>query len=260
MELFHRDLGGAGLPPLVVLHGLLGSSRNWQTAGRDLASRAHVLALDLRNHGASPHDPDCSYPAMVADVLAWLDRRDIGRTGLLGHSLGGKVAMALACRHPDRVARLAVADMAPKDYRGLARHPELAAMAALDLSTLRSRADAEARLTPDVPNWALRKFVTTNLDRDGDGRWRWAVNLEALRRSLPELEANPLAAEERYGGPALFVVGGRSPYVGEQDHAAIRSHFPAAKIEILPDSGHNPHMDAREDFARLVAAFLAGAD
>src|SRR5690606_9374454 len=104
-------------PPLVILHGLLGSSRNWQTAGKDLAERFHVAALDLRNHGSSPHADEMSYAAMMADVLAWMDARGLGRVTLLGHSMGRILAMLLACRHPERIERLIVVDIAPKDYR-----------------------------------------------------------------------------------------------------------------------------------------------
>ena len=104
--LSHRDLGGAGRPPLVLLHGMLGSSRNWQTTGRDLAEHCHVLAPDLRNHGMSPHAGSMRYDEMVADVLAWIEAQGLARATLLGHSMGGKVAMLLACRHPERVERL----------------------------------------------------------------------------------------------------------------------------------------------------------
>src|SRR4051812_5735190 len=112
LTLFHRDLGGAGNSPLVVLHGLLGSSRNWLTTGGDLAARYHVLALDLRNHGKSPHDDaPMDYETMMADVLAWLDAQGLGKVSMMGHSMGGKVAMHLACRHPERVERLIVVDI-----------------------------------------------------------------------------------------------------------------------------------------------------
>jgi esterase len=258
MELHFRDLGGAGRPPLVILHGILGSSRNWQSAGKDLAERAHVFALDLRNHGASPHGADAGYAAMTADVLGWLAARGLARVTLLGHSLGGKVAMRLACRRPDAVERLIVVDIAPKDYAGAGRHREFAAMNALDLAPLRSRAEAERRLEAAVPDWALRKFLTTNLDRDEAGRWRWTVNLPVLTAALRELEGNPLDASDRYGGPTLFVLGGRSPYVAPGEHGLITAHFPAARIETIPESGHNPHLEARAAFGRIVADFLGG--
>jgi esterase len=254
MGLQHRDLGGDG-PPLVILHGILGSSRNWQTAGRDLAARHHVLALDLRNHGGSPHDGEMTYPAMAADVLAWLEARGLERVALLGHSLGGKVAMLLACRHPERVERLIVVDIAPRDYAwGGRQRAEFAAMNGLDLGGLRSRAEAEQRLEAQVPDWAMRKFLVTNLECDGAGRWRWTVGLAALTEALPALEKNSLRPGDIFAGAALFITGGKSAYVTAADHAAIRRHFPAARIETLADCGHNPHMEARAAFVRLVLA------
>jgi len=252
MQLFHRDLGGAGRPPLVILHGILGSSRNWQTAGRDLAGWYHVVALDLRNHGQSPHAEEMTFEAMADDVLAWLDAQGLGRVTLLGHSLGGKVAMLIACRHPDRVEKLIVVDIAPKEYRGDAHRGEFEAMAELDLGRIHSRLEAEQSFAAKVPEMAMRKFLATNLERGTDGKWRWQIDLAALIASRPGLLKNPLRPEDRYAGPALFITGGRSAYVRSEDQAAIKLHFPAAKVDPIPESGHNPHMEARAVFVRLV--------
>lgn len=253
VQLFHRDLGGAGNPPLVILHGLLGSSRNWQTAGKDLAERYHVFALDLRNHGSSPHAPEMSYDALVADVLAWLDGRGLPRVALLGHSMGGKVAMRLACRQPQRVERLVVVDIAPKDYRWAAHRAEFAAMNELDLAHLASRAEAELRFEARVDDWAMRKFLATNLERTSDGRWRWQINLPVMTAALPELEANSLEADDRFGGPTLFVTGERSTYVSAEDHSTIRGHFPEVVFRAVAGAGHNPHMDRRVEFVQAVS-------
>lgn len=252
MQLFHRELGGAGKPPLIILHGLLGSSRNWQTAGRDLSDRWHVFALDLRNHGQSPHAEEMSYAAMGDDVLAWMDANGIERATVAGHSMGGKTAMRLACHRPERVERLIVVDIAPKDYRWVAHRAEFAAMNELDLAHLHSRAEAELKFEARVDDWAMRKFLTTNLAQDAEGRWRWQVNLPVLTRALPELEQNSLAAGDRFPGPTLFVTGGKSYYVQTPDEALIREHFPAARIEVIADSAHNPHMETRTEFVRLV--------
>jgi pimeloyl-ACP methyl ester carboxylesterase len=253
VALFHRDLGGAGEPPLVILHGMLGSSRNWQTAGRDLAANRRVYALDLRNHGQSPHADAMTYADMAADVAAWLDDRGIAQAELVGHSMGGKVAMLLACRQPARVARLVVVDIAPKDYHWPAHRAEFAAMNELDLRDLKSRAEAEMRMEGRIPDWAMRKFLATNLERAGTG-WRWQINLAALTAALPDLERNPLGPGDRFGGPALFLTGGKSAYVQPGDRSVILEHFPAAQIVTLPASGHNPHIDAREAFARALGA------
>lgn len=251
VKLEHRDLGGDG-PPLVLLHGMLGSSRNWQTAGRELAARYRVYALDLRNHGGSPHASEMTYPAMAADVLAWLDANGLSRTALLGHSMGGKVAMLLACRHPGRIGRLVVVDIVPKDYRWVGHRAEFTAMNQLALDDLRSRAEAEMRMEGLVPDYAMRKFLTTNLERSRAGRWTWTINLPVLTAALGILEKNPLSSEDRYDGPTRFILGGRSNYVQRADWPAAQAHFPRAEFVVLAESGHNPHMDARAAFAGAV--------
>ncbi len=250
--LFHRDLGGGGRPPLVILHGFLGSSRNWQTAGAALASRYHVCALDLRNHGRSPHAPEMTHGILAADVFAWMDAQGLARAAVLGHSLGGKVAMRMACRDSARVDRLIVVDIAPKAYPEYAQRIEVKAMTDLRLEDLASRAEAERRLEGSIKEWAMRKFLMTNLDHDAEGHWRWIVNLPVLAASLGSLVQDPLGVDDRYDGPALFILGGRSSFVAPEDHPKIRRHFPAARLEILSESGHNPHLEARERFVALV--------
>ena len=252
VALFHRDLGGSGEPPIVLLHGMLGSSRNWQVAGRELAASRRVFALDMRNHGFSPHSGEMTYDAMAADVAAWLDANGIKSAELVGHSMGGKVAMLLACRQPWRVGRLVVVDIAPKGYHWPAYRQEYAAMNAIDLETLRSRAQAEAQMESQVPEWSMRKFLTTNLERLDGGGWRWMVNLPVLSASIAEFERNPIAEADRFDGPALFIAGGRSRYVLPGDEATILRHFPSARIETIASSGHNPHIEARDAFVRAV--------
>jgi pimeloyl-ACP methyl ester carboxylesterase len=261
VELNARELGGAGKAPLVLLHGLLGSSRNWQKAGAGLAEAAggrNVWALDLRNHGKSPWSDTMSYEAMVADVLAWLDARGLGAVDLMGHSMGGKVAMVLACRHPERVRRLVVVDIAPRDYLSHGHRAEFAAMNELRLETLQSRGEAEMKMEGRVPDWGMRKFLTTNLERGEDGGWRWAVNLPVLTAVLPELERNPLNGDagEKFAGPTLFIRGGKSRYVREEDLAGIAKVFPASRVETIAAAGHNPHMETRAEFCAAVGEFL----
>jgi pimeloyl-ACP methyl ester carboxylesterase len=165
------------------------------------------------------------------------------------------------------VERLVVVDIAPRDYFWIAHRGEFAAMNELDLGRLQSRAEAELQFEARVPGLGMRRFLATNLERmergqgeraaggQGEcaaGGWRWIVNLPVLTAALPRLEKDSLAPDDRFTGPALFIVGGRSRYVEAADHEAIRRHFPAARIEVIAECGHNPHMDRREDFVRLV--------
>jgi len=257
--LAHRDFGGSGEPAVLILHGMLGSSRNWQTAGRDLAGHRRVFALDLRNHGLSPHSADMSYESMAADVLAWMDTHGIRRAEVIGHSMGGKVAMLLACRHPERVGHLVVVDIAPKNYQWKAHRDEFQAMNELGLGDLGSRAEAEARMEARVPSWAMRKFLVTNLERAQGGGWKWQVNLPPLTSALPELERNPLVAADRFLGETAFILGGKSNYVGPEDRPVILNHFPRAEIHVIEESGHNPHIEARAALVRLAAAAIGPA-
>ncbi len=193
-----------------------------------------------------------NYDDLVADVLAWMDERGMVRADFMGHSMGGKVAMVLACRYPERVNRLIVVDIAPKSYRSAGSRAEFAAMHEINLSELKSRTEAELKMETRVPDWGMRKFLTTNLERSDEGGWKWAINLSGITAALPELEDNPLAANDHFSGPTLFVLGGKSRYVTAEDHASIRTHFPVVDIETLPESGHNPHMQSREAFQRCT--------
>jgi esterase len=252
LDLASRELGGEGAAAIVVLHGLLGSSRNWQSAGAALAARGpRVVALDLRNHGESPWDDDCSFAAMAGDVAAWLRRADAGPVHLVGHSLGGKVAMRLAAEHPALVSRLTVVDIAPRAYPGRLR-VEFEAMRRLELGSLASRRDADAALADLVPDWALRQFILTNLGQDASGRWCWKVNRAALERALPELTGDSLLPGQSFGGPCRVIRGGRSDYVADGDLPGFAARFPALDVVTLPDSGHNPHFDARSGFVDAV--------
>jgi len=244
-------LGGKGRP-LLLLHGMLGSSRNWQTAGADLAAHYHTFALDLRNHGRSPHAESMTYEEMMADVVGWMDAQQIPRATFVAHSMGGKVAMLLACRQPARVERLVVVDIAPRNYFWPGHRASFAAMNELNLADLKSRAEAEMRFEARVPSWATRKFLTTNLERSEEGGWSWQINLPTITAALPELEKNPLREGDRYAGPTRFLAGEKSNYIEPEDHAAIRTYFPNAEIRTIVGAGHNPHMETRAAFVAAV--------
>lgn len=244
---------------MVMLHGLLGSSRNWQTVGRELAEDWHVYALDIRNHGDSPWRDEQTYDLMVTDVLDWMDHHGVERPVLIGHSMGGKVAMRLACVHPDRLSCLVAVDIAPRSYP--ATHLlEFEAMNSLRLDEVQSRTDAEKQMETLVDDWALRKFLLTNLERGKDGKFSWKVNVFALEDAMAGLEEEPLTEQDRYLGRTLFILGGRSKYFRPEDELIARRHFPEAKLVIIAEAGHNPHFDTRERFVAEVRALAASEE
>ena len=251
LPLAARELGGTG-SPIVILHGLLGSSRNWQSAGVALAASGHrVIGLDLRNHGISPWDNDCSYVSMAEDVRAFLQSEKLDSVHLVGHSMGGKVAMRLAFSYPALVSRLTIVDIAPRTYSDRVR-VEFTAMNSIDLTKIKSRRDAENQLMDTVTDWGMRQFILTNLNSDENGVWKWTVNREALTQSLKSILDFEINDSEIFNGPTRFIRGGKSNYITDADTILIKKHFPLADMITLPESGHNPHFDARAEFVDAV--------
>lgn len=191
---------------------------------------------------------------MAEDVKSWIETQVLGPVHLVGHSMGGKVAMAVACRSPMLLRSLVVVDIAPKAYAPR-WGKEFAAMNALDVGNLDSRQAAEQALEPAVPDWAFRKFLLTNLERRETGGFRWSVNLPVLEAALPVLFASPLALDEQFTGPTLFLRGELSDYITERDPEAIRRHFPAGELETIPGAGHNVHFEKPEAFVEAVTRF-----
>lgn len=252
--LYHESLGPAGAPSIVILHGLLGNGRNWQRVAKALAETFRVHTLDLRNHGRSPHAEPMTYAAMADDVDGWLAANLEEPVHLVGHSMGGKVAMTVATRFPQQLRSLVVVDIAPKVYAPRWRQ-EFAAMRAIDVASLRSRQEAEAALEADVPDWAFRKFLLTNLERLPEGGFRWTVNLPVLEAALPDLFAHPLQPDERFNGPTLFLRGERSKYMVDGDEGRVAIHFPQGQVNTVPGAGHNVHFDQPEAFVSEVERF-----
>ena len=241
--------------PLVILHGLFGSKRNWWSIARQLAATRRVVVADLRNHGASPWDPVHDYPALAADVARLVETRLGGRAAVIGHSMGGKAAMMLALERPDLVERLVVVDIAPTRSPGNSADI-LRALERVPLDRCDRRADVEAALAGDVPDPAVRAFLVANVVSSPDGL-AWGVNLDAIARHLDDILGFPdMPPGRTFTGPTLVLAGGRSPYVRPSHHAAILGLFPAARIETIPEAGHWLHADAPEEFLATVRAFL----
>lgn len=234
-------------PPVVLLHGLFGSARNLGVVQRALASQFRVLALDMRNHGESPHDPVVDYATMADDVLETIDAEGAWPAAVVGHSMGGKIAMRLGLTAPVRVRRLVVADVAPVSYPS---HFGAFAAAMLTVPDDATRQQADAILAPVIPDPAMRGFLLHNF-RPGRG---WRIGLPEIAASLPRIEAWDMEAV--YPGPTLFITGAKSDYVQPKDYPHIRTLFPAARFVAIKDAGHWLHAEQPAAFNATLAAFL----
>lgn len=239
-------------PPLVIVHGLYGSARNWGVIARRLADVRDVWAVDQRNHGASPRAPVHDYPAMAAD-LAEVIRSIGGRADVLGHSMGGKAAMQLALTQPGLIRRLIVADIAPVAYDHDQSH-HIHAMRGLDLTGLTSRGEADRRLSETVPDPGLRAFFLQSLDLKSHPP-RWRLNLDVLEAEMPKIVGWP-GTVGRFDGPTLFLTGAESHYVRPEHRETIRALFPAARFARIPGAGHWLHAEKPREFEETVRVFL----
>jgi pimeloyl-ACP methyl ester carboxylesterase len=252
VSLQHRYWGKEpGNPEVLLLHGLLGSSRNWQGVGNKLSRHLNTAALDQRNHGTSPHHSKMDYPSLAADVEAWLDAMEIEQIHLVGHSMGGKVSMYFACRFPERVSSLTVVDIAPRAYPPR-WETEFAAMQRMPVQHFTRRSEAEEWLMEDVRDWAFRKFLVSNLERDDAGGFRWIVNLDILQAALPNLFQQVPEDGQRYDGPTLYMRGERSRFVLDDDFSMIRCFFPKVQLRTIPEAGHNVHFDQADLFVQSL--------
>ena len=256
LPLHLRRYGAPGPTPLLLLHGLFGSSANWHSIARRLAQRRPVLVPDLRNHGDSPHDPVMTYAAMADDLAALLEREAIERAVVVGHSMGGKAAMWLTLHHPERIEAIGVVDIAPLNYPS-GFETLIDALLALPLPTLTSRADADRLLAHAIPHAAIRGYVLQNLRRDGE-HWRWRLNLPGIAAALPAIRAFPEGRHQQFSGPALFLYGTRSDYVGARALGAIRERFPLARLRAIANAGHWVYADQPDAFIGALEGFLDG--
>ena len=241
------------LPPLLIVHGLFGSGRNWGVIARHLAETQRVVVVDMRNHAGSLWAPTHRYPDLAAD-LAEVIAAEGGRFDVLGHSMGGKAAMVLALTAPARVNRLVVADIAPVAYAH-SQTPLIHAMRGLDLAGLTSRMEADRRLAATVPDAGTRAFLLQSLDlKTSPPRWR--LNLDVLEAEMPAIVGWP-DTPGRFDGPALFLSGALSSYVLPDHRPAIKAQFPAARFARIPGAGHWLHAERPREFEAAVAAFLA---
>lgn len=250
----YEAVPGQDKPVLLVLHGLYGQQGNWATHARALADDFTVYALDARNHGQSPHADSMTLAEMAQDVSDTMDVLGLREAHLLGHSMGGKIAMLLALQQSARVQSLLVVDIAPVAYaRGDVQ--VLQGLVALDLAALTSRNDADVQLSAWVHIPAVRDFLLTNLVKEGEARFRWRFNLPVLAHSFGEIIGWPQVSEH-YEGPVLFIKGANSDYILPEHQAATLKLFPRARLKTVQGAGHWVHSEKAETFRKLARDFL----
>ncbi|MBE9639930.1 alpha/beta fold hydrolase [Salipiger mangrovisoli] len=237
-------------PPLVIVHGLFGSARNWGVISKRLSDRREVIAVDQRNHGDSPWRDSHNYLDMAGDIAEVIESLG-GPADVLGHSMGGKATMVLALTRPDLVNRAILADIAPVPYSH-DQNQNIAAMRSVDLSAIEKRSDANAQLSEVLEDPTLCSFFTQSLDLKDK---RWKLNLDVLESEMPKILGFP-EIEAQFDRPALFLSGAESHYVLPEHRARIRSLFPAAKFAKLPGCGHWLHAEKPREFEAAVRTFL----
>ena len=255
MSLHRTELGETG-SRVVFCHGLFGQGRNWTQAAKALSAEHRVLLLDMPNHGRSPWTETFDYLELADLVAAELGDEPVA---LVGHSMGGKIAMCLALRHPELVERLAVVDVAPVAYpSGREFVGYIETMQGLDLTALGSRSEAEDALREAVPNPVVRSFLLQNLRRGDDG-WHWQVNLDLLGDSMPGLTGWPAEAlgESTYDGAVLWVGGADSDYIADEHAEEMDRRFPRNRRVLVKGAGHWVHSEQPEVFLEVLRRFLA---
>jgi esterase len=252
MNLYTREFGGHGLP-VVILHGLFASSKNWVGAAQYLSGFCRPFALDLRNHGNSPHCDSHTLEAMIGDLELWLQSRQLGQVVLLGHSMGGLVSMGFALSHPQAVKGLIVVDILPLGYRPDFRR-ELEALS-LDLSPYKSRREIDEAMAPIIPDLQVRQFLQMNVERTDEG-FRWKLNVPALQSSEFLRGPDLSIFKKTYEGPAVLIAGGASPFTRVSDRPRFHQYFPNGTIEVLEDCGHWLHYICSREFRSAVQAFI----
>lgn len=255
MKLFYRKFGEGQEQPLLILHGLFGQSDNWNSLARQFSELGNaVYTVDLRNHGLSPHSEEWTYQSMSDDILELINDLDLKEVILIGHSMGGKVAMQFAMNSPELLKKLIVVDIAPKYYPP--HHGDiLKALNAVDFNVVKNRKDAEALLSEYISDMGTKQFLLKNIYWKEDGLLAWRFNLEVITKKI-ETVGQETPNYSTCNTPTLFIKGERSKYILEPDLQEIRTLFPFSEIKSIDGAGHWVHAEKPTDFFETVSAFI----
>jgi pimeloyl-ACP methyl ester carboxylesterase len=268
MELNFRKYGEG--PSLIILHGLYGASDNWVSIARELAKDFEVFIPDQRNHGDSPKTDEHNYEVLTEDLSNFMETHSIKKATLLGHSMGGKVAMFFANKYPERTENLIVVDISPRSYRNpdlpvphtVDHRKIIEAMQKVDFKKAENRMDIDMMLAENIKSQRIRQFLLKNVKRKDQESFCWKLNLEALKKSLPDImdgldPEKDKSDEDSNKFPVLFIKGENSDYIDDADYSIIKDFFPPAEIVTIPNAGHWLHAEQPELFLKNVRYFLA---
>ncbi|PCJ31494.1 MAG: alpha/beta hydrolase [Gammaproteobacteria bacterium] len=248
----HHTISGTG-QPLIILHGLFGSSDNWRVLAKKLANHVQVITVDLRNHGSSPHSEAMTYRLMADDLKELLDELSLDKIDLIGHSIGGKVAMEFSQHYSQRLNKLAIIDIAPKQYAE--EHTAIfTALLAIDLTQYSSRSEVDAILSTSIRDKAVRQFLLMNLAVSNTGL-AWRINLVGLRDNYPHL-LQAVCGQNTIHTPSYFLRGGKSSYIKTEDYQLIQTRYSTVEIETIEQAGHWVHAEAPDEFLSKISEFF----
>jgi len=255
MKLFFKKSGEG--KPLLILHGLFGMSDNWATLSKQFSEKGFLVYLvDARNHGRSPHADEFDFPSMSNDMIELMDDEKIPSASIIGHSMGGKTAMWMACEHPERISKLIVADIAPRYYTP---HHQgvIAAIHAVNLDHVTSRKEVEGILRESLRDEGTIQFLLKNLYWNEKEKLDWRFNLNGIEKNISTIGI-ALPEHFHFDGETLFLRGEKSGYITEADKPDIDTHFPSAEIKTVPDAGHWIHAENPSGFMDAALPFLMG--
>lgn len=252
MKLAYQETGEG--EPIIIFHGLFGSSDNWLSIAKELSETYKVYLPDLRNHGDSPHAEEFTYAAMAEDIATFIEQHQIKNPIVVGHSMGGKAAMRFAVEHPKLLKKLVVVDIAPRYYPP---HHQviLEGLKAIDIQNLKSRKEADNTLSEYVSELGVRQFLLKNLGRSKGGGYEWKLNLPVIDSKIENV-GEALSDDKSFDKPTLFINGTTSNYIKKEDEGMISKIFPNSKIEPIRGAGHWVHAEKPEEFLEVLLSFI----